>query len=284
MKFYGSLFGIMLFFMATNPVFAQIERERVNPDGDVEETFWGNQIVGLSTVENLSARNLNVTIFHSFGIISNNTLQDFFGLDISPNVRLGFDYGITDRWMLGIGRTTLDKVVDLRTKFSLLKQTKTNSIPFSISLKGDIGLSTEENNQPVADDLNYFVSLPLAKKFSEHISLQLTPMFSRFSSVNEIIGQKKDHFAVALAGEWHISERYALNAEYFPVFGSRSNGTTNAFALGLNIETGGHIFQLFFASSNGTTEQYIISRNTERFWEGNFRIGFNINRVFLLGK
>ncbi|MDZ7714894.1 MAG: DUF5777 family beta-barrel protein [Balneolaceae bacterium] len=261
-----------------------MERERVNPDGPVEATFWGSQIVGLGTVETLPAQNLNATIFHSFGILTNNTLQNFFGLDIAPNVRLGLDYGITDYWTIGIGRTTLDKVVDIRTKLSLIRQTKTNSTPLSIGIKGDVGLSTEENQRPIADDLNFFISLPIAKKFSNKVSLQIAPMYSHFNSVNTVIGLKKNHFAVALAGEWHISDRYALNAEYYPVFGSRSNGTTNALALGLNIDTGGHVFQIFLASSNGTTEQYIISQNTNNFFDGDFRIGFNINRVFRLGK
>ena len=276
--------AVFIFLSTAGSAFSQIERKRVNPDAPVEETFWGNQIVGLSTVENLSANNLNVTIFHSFGVISNNTLQNFFGLDISPNVRLGLDYGVTDNWMIGIGRTTLDKVVDIRTKVALLRQTQTKSTPLSISLKGDVGLSTEENGRPVGDDLNFFVSLPVASKISEKLSFQIAPMFSHFNSVNKIIGQENDHFAIALAGEWHISDRYALNAEYYPVFGKRGAGTSNAFALGLNIETGGHVFQIFLASSNGTTEQYIISRNTNQFWEGDFRIGFNINRVFWLGK
>lgn len=263
---------------------AQMERERVNPGGAVEETFWAPNLVGMETVENIPAKNLNVTIMHSFGILTDRTLQDFFGLDNPPNVRLGLDYGITDNWSLGIGRTTFSKVVDIRSKLRLLEQTKDGSVPLSISLKGDIGLTTLENNRPISEDLNYLLSVPVAKKFGDKFSLQAAPMYSHFNTVNEIQGEENSLFALGLGGEYQLSRRYALIAEYYPVIGERNPGTKNAFALGLNIETGGHVFQLFFASSNWHTEQYVIAENTNDFWAGDFRFGFNVNRIFTIGK
>jgi hypothetical protein len=85
---------------------------------------------------------------HSFGIATNRPLRNFFGLDISPNVRLGLDYGITDDWSIGIGRTTFDKIIDARTKIALLRQTREAGSPLSPSLKGNVALATQENNQP----------------------------------------------------------------------------------------------------------------------------------------
>lgn len=270
--------------MLSNISYSQMERERVDPGGAIEETFWAPNLVGMETTENIAAQNLNVTIMHSFGILTNNTLQNFFGLDSPPNVRLGLDYGITDNWSLGIGRSTFQKVVDLRTKLSLLRQTKSGSIPLSLSVKGDIGLRTLENNRPIKDDLNYFLSVPVAKKLSDQFSLQVAPMYSHFNRVDETAGEKNDLFAIGLGGELHLSRRYALMAEYYPIVSERNPGTNNAFALGLNIETGGHVFQLFFASSNWHTEQYVMSDNRDEFWAGDFRFGFNVNRIFSIGK
>jgi hypothetical protein len=93
-----------------------------------------------------------------------------------------------------------------------------------------------------------------------------------------------DLFALGIGGELHLTKRYALSAEYYPVLGDRIPGTTDAFALALNIETGGHIFQLFFASSNWHTEQFILARNMDDFWAGDFRFGFNVNRLFFIGQ
>lgn len=272
------------FILINNISSAQMERERVNPGGPVEETFWAPNLVGMETVENISAQNLNVTIMHSFGILTDRTLQNFFGLDNPPNVRLGLDYGITDSWSLGIGRTTFQKVVDIRSKLTVLRETKDGSVPLSVSLKGDIGLTTMENNRPISEDLNYLISVPIAKKLNNKISLQASPMYSHFNTVSSFNDEKNNLFALGLGGELHLSRRYALMAEYYPVLSKRNPGTKNAFALGLNIETGGHVFQLFFASSNWHTEQYVISRNNQDFWAGDFRFGFNVNRIFTIGR
>ena len=93
----------------------KIERHRAAANGGAEELFWAPNIIGMGTVETLAAGNLNVTIMHNFGILTDRTLQDFFGFDVPPNVRLGIDYGITKNWSVGIGRSTFDKVVDFRT-------------------------------------------------------------------------------------------------------------------------------------------------------------------------
>lgn len=280
------IFKFILLFAALvlihNPAIAQMERERVNPGGAVAETFWAPNLIGLETTEHISAKNLNVTIMHSFGILTERTLQNFFGLDIGPNVRLGIDYGISDSWSVGIGRMTDRKVVDLRSKLKLFQETKDGSVPLSLSLKGDIGLTTVENNRPISDDLNYLISIPIAKKISDALSLQAAPMVAHFNHVNGVTETENNLIAIGLGGEYRISRRYALTAEYYPVLGDRNPGTKNAFALGLNIETGGHVFQLFFASSSWHTEQYILSQNDQNFWAGDFRFGFNVNRIFSL--
>lgn len=260
-----------------------MERQRVETDDRIEEVFWAPNLIAMSNVENLGSGSLNVTIMHNFGIATNRPIQNFFGLDSGPNVRLGLDFGITDYWSVGIGRSTFEKIVDLRTKISFLNQTESGSMPVGLALKGDIGFTTVENNRPFQDDLNYLISLPIAKKISKELSLQIAPMYVHFNTVNNSAGNVNDLFSLALGGEYRLSRRYALMAEYYPVLSNRNPGTTDAFSLGLNIETGGHVFQLYFASSNWHTEQFVIARNRDNFWAGDFRFGFNVNRIFPLG-
>lgn len=263
---------------------AQMDRQRVQTGATIEETFWAPNLVGMSTVEHLAAGNLNVTIMHNFGIATTRPLQTFFGLDSGPNVRLGLDYGITPNWSIGIGRSTLEKVVDLRTKLKLMRQSETVSWPVSLALKFDLGVTTVENGRPIQDDLNYLVSIPVARKFNDSFSFQAAPMFARFNTVNTTAGDQEDLFALGLGGEYRLSRRFALMAEYYLVPGERNPGTKDAVAIGLNIETGGHVFQLYLASSNWHTEQHIIARNRDNFWAGDFRFGFNVNRIFFLGQ
>lgn len=272
------LLTILSILLSTSILFGQMQRERVQTDDAVSDVFWTPTLITQGTTENLSAGNLNVTIMHSFGIVTQRSLQTFFGLDNVQNVRLGLDYGITDRWSLGIGRSSLLNVYDIRTKISLLRQNTSGSVPLNLSVKGDMGIITQENNQPPSDDLNSFVSLIASRKFNDTFSLQVSPMYGYFN--NESLIEEKDIFAVGIGTELHLSRRFALTAEYYPVLGDRPVNTNNAFAMGLNIETGGHVFQLFFTSTDWHLEQFVMTNNREQFWAGDFRFGFNVNRIF----
>lgn len=268
--------------MSGTIVFAQMERKRVQTDDSISDVFWTPTLITQGTTENLPSGNLNVTIMHSFGIATQRPIQNFFGFDNVQNVRLGLDYGINDRWSIGIGRSSLVNVVDLRTKISILRQKQSGSVPLNLSLKGDLGILTQENGRPVQDDLSTMLSLILSRKFSDALSFQLSPMYGHFSNISFI--DSNDIFAVGLGTEIHLSRRFALTAEYYPVIGNRPTATRDAFSLGLNIETGGHVFQLFFTSTEWHLEQFVMANNTDRFWAGDFRFGFNVNRIFSLAK
>ncbi len=274
LKFYLVPVIILLFSMQC---MAQMERERANIVEPVE-TFWTPTLISQATTEHLSAGNLNVTIMHSFGIATTNTIQNFFGLDNVQNVRLGLDYGITDKWTAGIGRSSLFNVVDFRTKYALVQQHTDGSKPISISIKADLGIVTQQNRQPFKDDLSTLTSAIISKKINEQVRFQLSPMYGYFSSVDT--GDNNHLFSVGVGSQINLSERFAFMAEYYPVIGTQNPNTNNAFSLGLNIQTGGHVFQLFFASTRWHLEQYTIAQNREQFWAGDFRFGFNVNRIF----
>ncbi|TYP95176.1 hypothetical protein LX73_0472 [Fodinibius salinus] len=271
----GSL--ILLFTLSSLCVQAQMEREKATIVEPVT-TFSTPGLMAQGTTRQLAAGNLNVTIMHSFGIATRNTVRNFFGFDNVQNVRLGMDVGLTDRWSVGIGRSSQFNVVDLRSKLALLQQKTDGSMPLSLSLKGDLGVITQENNRPIEDDISTMVSAIFARKVNDSISLQLSPIYGYFSRAPQ--GGHNNLFSVGLGSEIRLSNRYSLIVEYFPVIGNKNNGTQNAFTLGLNIETGGHVFQLFFTSTEWHLEQYVLASNSEQFWAGDFRFGFNVNRIF----
>ncbi|MEL7834643.1 DUF5777 family beta-barrel protein [Fodinibius sp. Rm-B-1B1-1] len=270
---------LLLFFLLVSivPSKAQMERERARVVEPVE-TFWTPTLVSQATTEQLEGGNLNVTIMHSFGIATTRPIQNFFGLDNIQNVRLGIDIGLSDKWSVGIGRSSLFNVVDLRTKYALLRQNTNGEVPLSISLKGDLGIITQENRQPFEDDISTLVSAIVSKKLNEQLRLQLSPMYGHFSTV--AAGNVNNLFAVGMGAQINLSERYSLITEYYPVLGDKNPDTNNAFSLGLNIQTGGHVFQMFFTSTRWHLEQYVMAQNREQFWAGDFRFGFNVNRIF----
>lgn len=265
---------------------AQMPRERAEPSGPVTETFWAPAIVFLPSAMNLPAGNLNFTIHHVFGIATEGA-EDLFGLDAAANIRFGLDWGITDRWSVGAGRSRYDKVYDARTKFALLRQTRDDSMPITLSLAGDVGVTTLQNGFEFADRLSYYTSAIIARSFSEDLSVQVTPMLSHFNAVykdraadDSITLEQHDHVAIGIAARYVLNNYVSVSAEYLPVLGERSDETTDAFSAAVNVETGGHVFQLFLTTSQWITPQYTIARNSDSFLDGDFRLGFNVNRVF----
>jgi len=255
-----------------------MKRQRYKTETTYDTAFWTSTLYAQSTTHFLEARNLNVTIMHSFGLATSNVIRDFFGLDNPPNVRLGLDYGITDRWEAGIGRSTLMNLVDFRSKYALLRQKSDGSMPLSLSIKGDLAIVTQQDRKPFSDDLSTLFSAVFSRRFNNVFDLQISPMWAHFNDVDP--GDTNDLFSIGLGSQIHLSKRFSLVAEYFPVLGDRNPGTKNAFTLGLDIQTGGHVFQLFFTSSYWHLEQYVLAQNQEQFWAGDFRFGFNINRLF----
>lgn len=278
---------ILLALIANTTANAQMERRRSNPSAPVGEIFWAPTVINVASATNLPARNANFSIHHTFGL-TNTGYESLWGLDDPANIRFGLDYGIVDRLSVGFGRSRFDKLWDFRFKASLLRQTIDDKMPIELAVKGDLGINTVSNPDfEFIDRLNYLGSVMIARKVSDRISLQVTPMFAHFNTViiesdgeGGTIEPENSLFAVGLDGRFVLSDRFALLVEYIPVVGDRNPDTKNAFSVGLDIETGGHVFQLFLTSSQWTTEQHTIARNTDNFFKGDFRLGFNVNRVF----
>lgn len=275
------LIGTLLFpILLQETADAQLARERVQADPLVENLFWANTNIGIGTVRNLHSKNLNTTILHTFGLV-NGGIQQFFGLDDGANTRLGLDYGFSNRFSAGIGRMTFNKIVDIRAKYNITRQTESGSTPVDLAVKPSVGINTTSGSGlEFSDRLSYFISVMAARKF-DRFSLQLTPMLAHFNKVAP--GNPNQLFGLGLLSNFELNDRFAISAEYLPVIGNRHTGTHDAMAVALNIDTGGHVFQIFFASSQWHNEQFIMANNRDRFWEGDFRFGFNINRVFGLG-
>ena len=274
------LISLILVFISSL-AFSQMKRERVTTDEPVE-MFWAPNIVGMGTVNTVPGNNLNVTIMHNFGLINQETFRNLFGLDLGATVRLGLDYGLTDRWSLGVGRTSPQKVYDFRSTYAFMRQTESGSRPLSLAAKADLGINTSPRGYDFEDRLSYYVSFMAARQFFDRLTLQVTPMYAYFNTV--FTGDEKEQWAVGVGGEYHISDRLALMAEWYPVVGDAWYSSQNPFALGLNIETGGHVFQLFVKSTNWHTEQHILLNRGEEFWKGDIRFGFNVNRIFWFGE
>lgn len=249
-------------------------------------TFKTTRIIQGHSVENVAPGVLDFRISHRFGYL-NSGAYELFGLD-QATMRLGFDYGLTKRWMIGIGRSTFQKQFDGFTKYKILRQA-THGSPVTLSAVGSIMYKSLKFENPGIDNyqtsnLFYSAQLLLGRKFSEGLSLQVMPTMIHYNLVKGA-GDPNDVFSIGFGGRIKLNHRMSFNAEYYyQLPDHRLPGTTNSIALGLDIETGGHVFQINITNSDGMTERSFISETTGNFFKGDIRPGFTISRVFTIKK
>jgi hypothetical protein len=257
----------------------------------VTATFKSTRLVTGHSIETVKGKHLDFLIMHRFDRV-NKGLSEFFGLDFAT-IRLSLEYGITDRLMVGVGRTSLEKTADFFAKGRLLRQSRT--VPLSVTAFGSWAIDTR---RPIAGFLEfgnptdryvYTGQLLLARKFSDRLSLQVAPTLVHRNRVTYAF-EEGTLGALGLGGRLKLNKRVSLNAEYFLVSGLGSEPERvnyNPLAIGFDIETGGHVFQLHFTNSFGMIEKHFIGQTggtTGGRWQnGDIHWGFNISRTFNLG-
>lgn len=252
--------------------------------GVTTATFKTTRIVNGHSVEQVKKGILDFRINHRFGDISEG-FDNFFGLD-NAVTRIGFDYGLTDYLMIGAGRSTLNKEYDAFAKVKLLGQ-KRHKMPVTLDYLAGISILSEK--LPVSDvnffhRVSYIHQLLVARKFSENLSIQLMPMYVHFNLTN-LASETNDLLALGVAARYKFTKRAAFILEYYYIpENMRRQGNFNPLTIGVDIETGGHVFQLFVSTTSGATERSLFTATTSRLEKGQLHFGFNISRVFALGK
>ena len=251
-------------------------------------TFKSTRIAVGQSIENPPNGNLIFVVSHHFGAV-NQGFYEFFGLD-QATTRIGFEYGINDWLAVGIGRSTMNKTFDGFLKVKLLRQSSgIRKMPISISYFGSTAINTLKWQDP--DRKNYFTSrmsyahqILIARKFSNAFSFQLMPSLIHRNMVERKVDEN-DVFAIGAGGRAKISKRVSVNAEYYYLLpGQTADDYYNTFTIGVDLETGGHVFQLFATNGRGAIEQYYIPQSSGSWLNGDIHIGFNITRVFTIKK
>lgn len=274
----------------TTDLMAQLENEAAEKDAVnyTTATFKTTRLVNGHTVENVGKGVLDVKISHRFGTL-NKGAYELFGLD-NATMRMGLDYGISKRLMVGFGRSTFQKTYDGFVKYKLLRQsTGKRKMPVTVSYVGTMAVmgmkwaDTSRKNY-FSSRLSYTHQLIIGRKFSDGISLQLMPTYIH-RNLATLASEPNDLYAMGVGGRFKLTRRLSFNAEYYyQIPDYKVEGTTNPLSVGFDIETGGHVFQLHFTNSTGMTERNFISGTTGKWEKGDVLFGFNISRVFTIGK
>ena len=272
--------------LAQDDLLKMLETETEDKPIPVIQTFKGSRIVNGHSVETRRNGELEFLIMHRFGRI-NSGAYNFFGLD-NAFIRLGLEYGISDRIGIGIGRSSFDKSFDGYFKGKVLKQ-ELDGIPVSLTVLSSITVKTSPRKEDMPeilfnDRLAYTTQLLIARKINSNFSLQLMPSFVHRNTVDQ---QTEDNSLIAMGiGARHkITRSLALTAEYYYRVNPNENSIyTNPIAIGIDIETGGHVFQLHFTNAWGMIERAIITETSGDYFKGDINFGFNISRTFQLKK
>ena len=252
----------------------------------VYATFKGTQLINAATNETPGEGVLQFVMAHRFGSFNDDYLYNFFGLD-NAQVRMQLDYGVTDRLNIGIGRSSFLKVADGFVKYQLLQQQKgTNPVPVSITLHSSTNYRnaryTDGIDHATSDRLSYMHQAIIARKWNRKLSTLVSPSVVHFNLVPT--AQDPNTTAhITLGARYKISNRMALTGESTLLsnreFSSGERYTT-PFALGVDIETGGHVFQLHISNTRAMNGPYWMARNPYSASNGGLFLGFNISRVF----
>jgi hypothetical protein len=273
-------------------------------------TFKTSKVINIQSTETVKAKTMDFRVTHRFGSIgsaSGGGPHTLYGFDNSTDIRISFDFGITDNLTLGVGRSKQNELLDGLVKYRILTQTTDNHIPISLAFYGDMSYNPQQASQfysgmaPTTgfkqNDIHrfsYTSQLIIARKFGSRFSMELVPTFQHrnfvLANINADNGAAEMNDLLALGGGFRLklTKRLSFIADYYYTFSKyRMNNSANPFynplALGVEIETGGHVFHINFTNASGIIENNYLPNTTDSWLKGGYKFGFNISRVFNLG-
>lgn len=294
--FFSMLYASQIF--GQDDLLSMLNQEDAKKITYTQATFKGTRFINGQTVETVAKKHLNFWISHRFGALNSGFMDNFLGLD-EARIRLGVEYGLSDVWALGIGRSTIEKTYDFYSKYKVLKQS--DKMPITLTLYGSLATNTMptgytlpsgnimryENN---LQRQTYMSQILIARKFTDKLSLQIMPT-ALYNNKVESIYFNNNIYSLGMGGRYKLTKRLSLSAEYYKNIVDTQNflktsGTAypyqDSFSLGFDIETGGHVFQLHFTNSRGMIEKHFIGQTTGTWDNADIFYGFNIARNFSL--
>jgi hypothetical protein len=254
----------------------------------VKYAFKSPRVISGHSMEFLNPGTMDFRILHRFGQLDQG-YKNFFGLD-QASMRMSFDFGLMHNLMVGVGRSTFKKELDAFIKYAPIRQsTGPWSSPVTVALVSGVtmdGLPWADPNREnfFTSRLAYYNQVIIGRKFSEGFTLQLAPTMVHKNLV-QLATDENDIYALGIGGRLKLSKRIAFTWDYTHVLvGMPDSGYYNPLSVGLDIETGGHVFQLHFSNATGMNERAFITETTGQWGKGEIRFGFNLSRVFQLKK
>lgn len=289
------LFGFMFLAMSLSTYAQDSTATEEEYEEEEPKTFASTRIINGHSVETLSKGLFDMRIEHRFGDIAGSAggYQNMFGFDVLSDMRIAMEYGITDKLMVGLGRSKgtgapYRSLLDGFVKYKILEQKK-NKMPISMAvaagstftyMKASSDLSQVNSFPKAAHRFAYYTQLNIAKHFGTRLSLAMMPTFvyRNYVAANDL----NAIFSLGGAARVKVSDRFALIVEYYQVFNKSGyrDGYRNSLGVALEWFTFGHTFTINLTNSAGLGETQFIPYTTQNWLKGQFRFGFCVGRKF----
>lgn len=255
-----------------------------------KNTFESNWIQDNQSVIVPVKGTFEMDIQHRFGTV-NNGYKDLFGIYAPANIRIGFSYVIIKKLQIGLGFTKDRLQWDGNGKYAIITQNKTGGWPVSISWFGNIVIDTRPKGNFVndGDRLSYFNQLLIARKLTDHFSVQVAPSISHYNNIEGYLDangkiqpkMKNDHFAIAFMGRYKMTPKTSFMVNYDqPLTQHPMNNPHPNISFGIETTSSSHAFQIFFGNYQNIIPQSNNFYNQNDYTKGQFLIGFNITKLW----
>ena len=262
------------------------ELDNLNQNETIFElpAFKALQIGNLQSTKVVDNAELYMVVAHRFGTLQNG-IDDFFGLD-QANTKIQLLYGLLPNLQVGISRDSYEKTYSGTAKYKLFRQSNKVFANLSLYASVDINTQLQKSIYPelqISDRFSYTAQILASRSFSQKLSLQLAPIFVRHNlqDLNYTITPTYNQILLGFGGRYKLLKRLSFNLDYAYNFSKNSNSLYyNPLTMGIDIETGGHVFQLLFTNSRASNDSSFLTETTGDWTQGQISFGFNIVRVF----
>lgn len=278
-----------LLVFAFGSVLAQ-ETETKKVEKPVRAPFESGYLIDNQTTLIQPVKTLEFAIQHKFGTVENGH-SDLWGLYASgANIRLGLDYVVAKNIQIGLGVTKERMTTDFNAKWTILEQTRSNTIPIALALYGNVAIDGRDKDQfhddfKASNRFSSFAQVIVGRKF-DGISLQTGLSFSHYNLIDK--GSYHDKVGVHFNGRFKVSPQGAiifnvdvpLDLGYLDSEADDYNNPEPNLSFGYEVSTSTHAFQIYMGNSKGLIQQDIMVNNTNKIDLDNFMIGFTITRLW----
>nr|WP_314897299.1 DUF5777 family beta-barrel protein [uncultured Flavobacterium sp.] len=287
------LFALMfpIFAFAQDDLLSEIDVQKTNTNE--VSAFKSLKIVNLESTKLIGKGDFYFIVAHRFDYL-NKGFDDFFGLD-NANTQLKFAFGLKDWLTVHVSRSGFQETYDLGIKYLLISQ-KTEGFPLTIVGFNSLAINTEMKkvNYPLIqfeNRLTYVTQLLISRKITEKLSLEIAPTYFHENIVRDILDENKEvilpnpqdnnQYAIGLGGRYKFAKRWSVNMDYAAHLNRASQSIyKNPLSIGVDLETGGHVFQMHFTNSKAMHESGFLGQTTGDWSKGEIAFGFNLVRVF----